>query len=149
MFCIIGEERTKKGRKHWQGYVEMKKKLSFKQLKRLFGRTCHIEVAKKPAINNIKYCAKEGKLFHMVGNPSEQRAARLLAHFSSSQKHQDAKVPQKIYDEVTPIQETAQFKQSSFQASTKVPLIEAKDALSVTSVCEQRSYKKSNNSENC
>jgi len=89
-FIVIGKELTKAGRVHYQGYAELNRKLSFKQLKRLFGRTCHIEVAKKSAIHNIAYCCKDGSIYHLFGSPSEQRAAHLLAHFSNSQKVKDA-----------------------------------------------------------
>jgi len=85
-FIIIGKELTKKCKVHYQAYAEMKKKTSFKQLKRLFGRTVHIEKAKKSAIHNIAYCCKDGSIYHCFGSPCEQRAAHLLAHFSNSQK---------------------------------------------------------------
>jgi len=89
-FCIIGEERTKKGRTHWQGYVELNRTLSLRRLKKIFGRTAHIERARKDAIHNMAYCTKEGRLFHVFGSPAEPRAALLLAHFSNRQFLQDA-----------------------------------------------------------
>jgi hypothetical protein len=90
-FIIVGEELTKTGRTHYQGYAELYKSVSFKRLKRLFGRTVHIERARKSAIHNIAYCTKEGRLYYIRGRPTSPRAALLIPHFSKSRSFKNAK----------------------------------------------------------
>jgi len=149
-FIIIGKELTKKRRVHYQGYAEIVRKLSFKQLKRLFGRTCHIEVAKKSAIHNIAYCCKEGSIYHVFGSPCEQRAAHLLAHFSNSQKVKDAQNTKNASRSQEPQAEAPQDDaQSLCENKSEVEELSTKTIVLVNSVSHQEHSEGSNDLKDC
>lgn len=68
--------KTKK--EHWQGYCELKKQLSMKQVKKLFNdKALHIESRKGNQQQAIDYCKKEesrkeGEEIHEYGTPAKQ-----------------------------------------------------------------------------
>lgn len=53
------EKAPTTGYMHLQGYVEFKQPMRQNAVKRLFGDTAHLEVAKGSAEQNIAYCSKE------------------------------------------------------------------------------------------
>ncbi len=66
-YVIVGEEKTKKGGPHLQGYAQLDEKCSFAKLKKAWELDrMHIEVCKGTAAQNIDYCSKEGKI-HTAG----------------------------------------------------------------------------------
>lgn len=48
-------------RRHWQLYVEFRKKLSVSSIKKIFGNEAHIEKRKKSQANCIDYCTRDNK----------------------------------------------------------------------------------------
>lgn len=81
-FLIVGKEVCPRTRKvHWQGYAEFKIRLSLRRLKRLLGRTCHIETARKCAVANVRYCIKDGNISHNIGNAADPQVGLLLVSF--------------------------------------------------------------------
>lgn len=59
---IFGLEKCpKSGKNHLQGYIHLnKKQRAFNKIKDWLGETVHIEKARKPQTNNVKYCSKDG-----------------------------------------------------------------------------------------
>lgn len=64
-YLIYGKETCPTtGRKHHQGYFELKTQMSLNAIKKkLKNDTIHLEVARGTAEQNIKYCEKEGDVF--------------------------------------------------------------------------------------
>lgn len=116
-FLIVGKEICPKTKKvHFQGYAEMKIRLSFKRLKIIFGPTAHIERARKCAMANIRYCIKDGNIKYNIGNAADPIASAFLAllnrksrklksTLSKLRTKQDAKnLSQEIYEAQASIQ---------------------------------------------
>lgn len=110
-FIVAGREICPKTKKiHWQGYVETNKRIRFKVLKEILGRTAHIEKARKCALANIKYCLKDGDIALVVGNASDpkasaflssliQKSRKLKTYLTKLRTKQDAsKVPKKVIE---------------------------------------------------
>nr|WAQ80642.1 MAG: replication-associated protein [Circoviridae sp.] len=71
-YLVWGEEiAPTTGTPHLQGFINLKKKLRFRQVKELLGGGAHIEVARGTDIHNRTYCMKEGKA-HEYGTPCGQ-----------------------------------------------------------------------------
>lgn len=68
-FGIVGEEEGNNGLCHLQGYVELKRKLLFGQVKRLFENSewanVHIELSKAGRDANVAYCSKQGNFWYL------------------------------------------------------------------------------------
>lgn len=62
-FHIVAKEKSQIGNRHLQGYIEFHFPISYPYFKRMMGRACHIEKARKPRINNVMYCSKGGDFF--------------------------------------------------------------------------------------
>lgn len=60
-YLIVGNETCPEtGRKHYQVYVQLKKKKRFDQVKQIFGPSVHIEASRGTDEQNFEYCSKEG-----------------------------------------------------------------------------------------
>jgi len=59
------------GRKHWQGFVYFDDAKTFSTVKKVLGKTPHIEGMWGSFDSNVDYCSKEGK-FVSFGDPPEQ-----------------------------------------------------------------------------
>jgi hypothetical protein len=59
---IFGLEKCpNSGNMHLQGYIHFEKKCrAFNKIKDWLGESVHIEKARKPQTNNVKYCSKDG-----------------------------------------------------------------------------------------
>lgn len=57
-YLIIGDERTKSDKPHFQTYIEYENGRSFNSIKKQFPKLAHIEEAKGSAQQNIDYCSK-------------------------------------------------------------------------------------------
>lgn len=70
-YVILGNEKGESGTPHLQGYLELKKKHSLKQVKQMIGPRCHLEIARGNFEENYRYCSKEGD-FITLGEPMKQ-----------------------------------------------------------------------------
>lgn len=72
IYFICGEEispSTKK--KHWQAYVEFYRLRTRALVKGFFNdKTVHIERCRRGTRANIRYCSKDGRIVHCLGNPA-------------------------------------------------------------------------------
>lgn len=57
-YYIYQKEKTKEGKLHLQGYIQLKDKLRLNQVLDIVGHGNHIEKARGKASDNIKYCTK-------------------------------------------------------------------------------------------
>lgn len=57
-FFIVQTERSASGRMHYQGYVEFKKRVGKREVKRIFGERVSLRVAVGTGAQNIRYCTK-------------------------------------------------------------------------------------------
>lgn len=87
-YMIYGVEIGEKKTPHFQGYVELSKRVAFDLVKRSFGNS-HIEPRRGSQQQAIEYCRKEGN-YHEWGEPKAQgdrtdlqRIKLLLEHTSS------------------------------------------------------------------
>lgn len=75
-YLIIGRETAPEtGRKHFQIYVQFKKKISYGKAKSYFSTTAHVEAAKGNPKSNIEYCNKSGD-FSEFGIPVAAQGKR-------------------------------------------------------------------------
>lgn len=71
-YMCLGEEIGEQGTPHIQGYIELKKRMTLKSLKKWIGvPTIHWEISKGSAQQNIEYCSKDNKVF-TTGDPMKQ-----------------------------------------------------------------------------
>lgn len=70
-YVILGNERGESGTPHLQGYLELKKKLSLRQVKDIIGNRAHLEFARGSFQENYDYCSKDGD-FVTFGEPMKQ-----------------------------------------------------------------------------
>lgn len=59
------------GKQHYQGYAQLHKKTTLSTLKKKICDSCHYEIARGTAQQNINYCSKEGKSVQF-GQPKEK-----------------------------------------------------------------------------
>jgi len=75
-FVIIGLETGESGTPHWQGYLETDNRKTRTALSKWFSDTLnlnpHLERSKGTAIENIKYCSKDGHVLIGAGKPAIQ-----------------------------------------------------------------------------
>lgn len=77
-FFIAGKETGEEGRKHFQGYFELKKKKQGSAIDKIFRRvfplpiSCHFEPSRGTADQNIEYCSKQDKSAFRQGEPLKQ-----------------------------------------------------------------------------
>lgn len=55
---------------HLQGYIEFSSSVSFDAVKRLLGRTAHVEKARKDRKANTAYCCKAGS--YVIAMPAHR-----------------------------------------------------------------------------
>lgn len=72
IYFIAGEERTKTTKKiHWQAYGEFHRLRTRRQIKDFFNdNTVHVQKCYGSTRSNIRYCSKDGKVIHCLGNPA-------------------------------------------------------------------------------
>jgi hypothetical protein len=71
-YVICGQEVTKTGVPHLQGYVSFKSPRTMSAVKKLLGGRAHLEIAKGSAEQNKKYCTKEGTGIYEYGKMPRQ-----------------------------------------------------------------------------
>lgn len=67
-FHVIAKEKSQIGNPHLQGYIEFNFPISYPAFKKMMGRGCHIEKAKKGRVSNTLYCTKGGD-FKILTHP--------------------------------------------------------------------------------
>lgn len=70
-FGVCGEEVGECGTRHLQGFVNLKQKARFENVKEALGGRAHLERARGTDLENDEYCSKES-VFWRVGEPSSQ-----------------------------------------------------------------------------
>ncbi|AEW70740.1 replication-associated protein [European catfish circovirus] len=70
-YMITGKEVGENGTPHLQGFINLKVKKRFSQIKEMLGSRCHIEKARGTDLENRVYCSKEGS-FQEYGSPVGQ-----------------------------------------------------------------------------
>jgi len=76
-FIIFGKEIGEEGTPHLQGYIELKRRLTLKSIKKKIHDRMHLEPRRGSQAQAIEYCKKDG-VFVELGKPVEQGARKDL-----------------------------------------------------------------------
>lgn len=71
-YIIFGEEKGESGTPHYQGYVELKKQMSYSAFKKKTSKKIHLEPRRGTAAQAAAYCQKEGGIITEDGEISKQ-----------------------------------------------------------------------------
>ncbi|AMH87737.1 replication-associated protein [Pacific flying fox faeces associated circular DNA virus-3] len=75
-YAIIGKEVGECGTPHLQGFVSLKKQISFTAMKSLIGTRAHIEAANGTDVDNQLYCSKQDADAWQLGEPRQSVTGR-------------------------------------------------------------------------
>jgi len=99
-FMIFGYECCPKtGRWHWQGFIETRRKLGYRQIQNLIGVKARVSRMRTTILRNVTYCLKNGNMTHLHGNSADPTVRRLIQayaclHSPLVTKNQDASILQ-------------------------------------------------------
>ncbi len=96
IFCRELCPKTK--REHWQGYIETKKKLGYRQIQRVLGVKAHVESARKTTMHNVVYCLKDGNLSHLFGNSADPKVGSVIVSQLKKSTYSRPRLPQPLQD---------------------------------------------------